>query len=456
MTWLPMEAADMRLMRLADIFFHNIGGQKAWFHAVGIVMLVVAAALPAQARPASEESPLIEWWDGGQAVDWMGSRKGMGIRSKIEDHGFLFNVRWRGIYFGILEAEGGQGDAFTQEWAGAARLDFAKLTGASVLDGLMAFGEVRWREPGAQSFPNERVEASNLFNPSRYAGGVGWRLMNFGLTYAVSGTSGIKDFLVLTGGWLQPQREFIDQPRSRLFVNNAVVSSGGIGGNIPFSSSFSTWGATIRVKPRDWQYTKVGLFMSYPDATASGNNGLMFRGVPSRNDFFAIGETGVTPKIGSGKLPGCYAFGGYYYGDGTGTHDGTQYGAYLQADQMIFREPSSGDGPPGRQGLHLFSVFSTAPADNDRYPFYCHGGLVYEGLIPSRDKDQTMFSVACGKYSSVMQPGRDATTFLEAGYRVQINGWSFVQPFAQYVARPNGTSRVGDAALLELFMGMDF
>lgn len=443
-------------MRLADIFFHNAGGQKAWLRTVGTALLAVAAALSAQARPASEETPLIEWWEGGQAADWMGSRKGMGVRSRLEDRGLSFNVRWRGIYFGIVEAEGGQGDAFTQEWAGAARLDFAKLTGASALDGLAAFGEVRWREPGAQSLPNERVEASSLFNPSRFAGGVGWRLLNFGLTYAAPGASGTRDFLVLTGGWLQPQREFIDQPRSRLFVNNAMASSRGIGGNIPFSASFSTWGATIRVKPRGWHYAKVGLFMSYPDATASGNNGLMFRGVPSRNGLFAMGETGVTPKIGSGKLPGCYAFGGYYYGDGTGTRDGTQCGAYVQADQMVFREPSSGGGPPGRQGLHLFSLFAGAPANDNSYPFYCHGGLVYEGLIPSRDKDQTLFAVACGKYSAVTQPGRDATAFLETGYRVQINGWSFVQPFAQYVARPDGTARVADGVLLGLFMGMDF
>ena len=45
---------------------------------------------------------------------------------------------------------------------------------------------------------------------------------------------------------------------------------------------------------------------------------------------------------------------------------------------------------------------------------------------------------------------------IEAGYRVQVNGWSFVQPFAQYIVQPDGTTAVANAAILGLFLGVDF
>ena len=86
--------------------------------------------------------------------------------------------------------------------------------------------------------------------------------MTFGLTYSTPELFGAKEFLTLTGGWLQPQKEFIDQPLSKLFVNNAFESSKGVGANIPFSSSFTTWGGTLKIKPVEWFYAKAGLFMA--------------------------------------------------------------------------------------------------------------------------------------------------------------------------------------------------
>ena len=58
--------------------------------------------------------------------------------------------------------------------------------------------------------------------------------MTFGLTYTTPELFGMKEFLTLTGGWIQPQKEFIDQPLSKLFVNNAFESSKGIGAQHSF------------------------------------------------------------------------------------------------------------------------------------------------------------------------------------------------------------------------------
>jgi len=45
---------------------------------------------------------------------------------------------------------------------------------------------------------------------------------------------------------------------------------------------------------------------------------------------------------------------------------------------------------------------------------------------------------------------------LEAGYRVHINDWSYVQPYAQYEIRPNGTDAIANATVLGFMAGLTF
>ncbi len=440
-----------------------------WAAVVATMVLGLTASAWAQGEasaPAAEAGAsqyLTEWWKGkGIAGDWLGARP------VAADRGLTLGGTWRGIFFGIADSANGSGNAFTQELVFSGKLDFLKLTKAQALDGLSGFVEGRWREPGHHANPNNIVEASSLFNPSRISGGLGWRFVAFGLTYATPELFGVENLVTLTGGWLRPQREFVHQPLAGLFANNAMAVAKGLGGNIPFSASFSSWGGTLLVKPADWQYTKLGLFMSYPEATQSSNNGLMFQGYapdPSENGFFFMGETGFTPKVGPAKLPGRYAFGTYFYEEDNAQFGTNKYGFYWQADQMLYREPSVAVDKLSDQGLSLFSLATFAPNGyNNNYPFYFQSGLVYEGLVPSRDRDQLMFAIAFGEYSErnvqaaqkKKKPAPSNTTFLEAGYRIKVNGWSFVQPFVQYIVQPNGTTTVANATILGLFLGIDF
>lgn len=395
-----------------------------------------------------------KWWNSQTMTGELG-----GVRPAMADHGLSLDGRWRGIYYGILSSENGSGNAFPQEVVFKGRLDLAKATRFWGLRGLGAFGEVRWRDPAYAANPNNIVDGDGFFNPSRYSGGVGWRLMTAGLDYIVPDMFGRDDALVLRGGWLQPQQEFIDQPMARLFANNPVASADGLGGNVPFSSSFSSWGGTIGIKPVDWHYTKMGLFMSFPNPTHPNNNGLMFRGDsdPAQNGLFFLGETGVLPELGPDKLGGKYAFGGYYYGEENDEFGSSKFGFYWQGDQMVWRES-------GEQGLSVFSLWVFAPKYNNDFSFYAHGGLVYQGAIPTRDEDQLMAVAAVGQYSyydlvearAAGEPEPNQTVLIETGYRFKLNGWSFVQPFAQYIVRPDGTTAVANAAILGLFFGVDF
>jgi carbohydrate-selective porin OprB len=107
----------------------------------------------------------------------------------------------------------------------------------------------------------------------------------------------------------------------------------------------------------------------------------------------------------------------------------------------------------------MFSLFVFAPRYNNDFSFYMHGGISYEGLLPGRPKDQLLFGLAMGNYGAAM--GEDGvqptqTMLMELGYRIRLSGWSFLQPFAQYISRPDGFSDVGNAAVLGVSLGVDF
>jgi porin len=446
----------------------------------------------------TEESAFQKWWDGKNLTgDWFG------LRDTLADHGLTFNGKYYGAFFGVIKGGGAASRGFwDQGLQFGAEQNFGKLFNVDALSGVKGFGIVRWRDSRSSANPNEYALANSTFNPSNWVSGTQWRLLTFGLEIGTDGHLPVKDMVVLRGGWLQPQTEFIDQPLSKLFLNNAVNSAKGVGGNIPFSSSLSTWGGTLKVKPVDIWYVKGGLFMAYPQATASSNHGLAMAGYapdPSQNGLFAMGETGLTPKFGPAELPGKYTFGGYYWGvENTSffgqNYDG-QWGLYWQADQMLFRESSPEPEPQGKgpsdgksvanagtgkdfkspvpmektelskQGLYTFNLLTFAPKYNNAFPFYFQSGFDYIGLIPGRDKDQTLISIGYGSYSfyqieADQQAGdvnqSNYTGIIEAGYRIQINGFAFLQPFAQYLFRPNGTGAVENCAVLGFYTGVDF
>jgi carbohydrate-selective porin OprB len=471
----------------------RIAGKAAAIVAVTAVTTSGAFAQKTTTEPAAEEKmegSFSKWWNCKQFTgNWFG------VRDVLKGNGLSLNGKYYGAYFGAVDSQGGSRGFWDQGVEFGGDLNFGKLLKVESLEGLTAFGAVRWRDDRLGADPNEFVDASSMFNPSNWISGMQWRLTSFGLEFKSKDLLAVKDMISLKGGWLQPQKEFIDQPLSKLFLNNAVNSAKGIGGNIPFSSSFSTWGGTLQVKPLDWHYAKVGMFMAYPGSTATENHGLAMQGFApntSLNGLMVMAETGFTPKIGASELPGKYAMGGYYWGNDKNSFNGTsqygQYGFYWQADQMLFREASkiveepapSGKGATDAksfkapvscskpklsdQGLSMFNLLTFAPKYNNTYPLYFQTGLMYKGLIPGRDKDQMMISLAYGQYSyysnlARRDRGRDwqnYTMFLEWGYRFELSGWAFVQPFAQYVIRPNGTDAVQNATILGIYTGLTF
>ena len=420
------------------------------------------------------------WWNGrGATGDWFG------VRDTIEDHGLTLGGKWLGTVYGVVGGGLEHRATFDQELKFEAKLDFAKATGWGALEGLTAVGGVRLREG---TDVNNYVGASPAFNASSYQSGKQWRLMPFYLSYTTPELFGIRNLLTVSGGWENPYEFFARQEDAKLFRNNVIVSGKGISSNgVGWSSSYAAWGGTMKVVPCEWSYAQAGIYMAIPGDTATSNHGLELSGAQpwSRNGWFILGETGVTPKIAG--LPGKYAFGGYYWGlentSFNGTYHEGKYGFYAMAEQTLYRKPtpeaevSGGKTSDGKsqvaaaapkasnQGLRWLGFVNFAPQYDNSLPFFFYTGLVYEGLIPTRDHDQAGIAFALGNYSydqilAARGEGKQIVPtyegVLEFDYRVQVNKWSYVQPFLQYVIRPGGTGQVANATVLGLHFGVTF
>jgi porin len=414
-----------------------------------------------------------EWWEGGK-----GSGEWFGLRPELTDRGIDISGKWIGTFYGVAAGGLERRGAFDESLHFDLKVDFAKLTGWEVLEGLTGAAGVRYRDGTSV---NEYVGASSTFNPSTYQSGKQWRLMPFYLTYTTPELFGVKKLLTLSGGWQDPYEIFAQQPESKLFRNNAIISSKGISANgVGWSSSYAAWGGYLKIKPLDWYYAQAGLYLAIPEGNNTANHGLDLQGAlpAGRNGWVVLAETGVTPRLGPAQLPGKYAMGGYYWGIENTSYDGAaregRFGLYWQADQMLWREPSpslDGEGktavkaPLPEQGLSWFSFFNFAPPSNNAMPFYFHTGLVYRGLVPTRDADLTGVAFALGNYSydkiqadyrAEREVHQTYESVVEFDYRIQVNKWAFVQPYLQYVIRPNGTGQVANAAVIGLHFGVDF
>jgi porin len=129
---------------------------------------------------------------------------------------------------------------------------------------------------------------------------------------------------------------------------------------------------------------------------------------------------------------------------------------YLLADQVLWREIGKED--PAMQGLVGFFRVATAPKDRNLAQFGLDGGIVYKGLVPTRDWDT--FAIA-GSYMEISDDLRraqrdinatlvgfgappafakiaDYEAVIEASYKAQLTAWWTLQPSVQRVFHPGG------------------
>jgi carbohydrate-selective porin OprB len=317
----------------------------------------------------SDQAFFYAWWSGSGAT-----ANGLGLGKYLKANGLSVNGDWQGNYYGNATGGYHTGSAFDEQIKLNFIYDFGTLFG---LQGLKAYSNLRYRDG---SDINTITGAVNGFNPSSIESGKELRLSAQYLEYTTSDNR-----LTINVGWMNPYDQFLQQPLSKLFQNFQIFSAKGIGGNagagakqnwpgnpnnyngnaaakIPWSSTYESWGGTLKVKPTKQSYAMSGLYMAIPNAagavqsvynptqvapysavpkskqgtlnTASkgtiNNNGVssfggagwnaVGGGQPNGNSYnnpnglYSVTEFGWEPKFGKDKLEGKYAFGMIWWG----------------------------------------------------------------------------------------------------------------------------------------------
>jgi porin len=219
--------------------------------------------------------------------------------------------------------------------------------------------------------------------------------------------------------------------------------------NIPayLSNPDAALGARLRVKPVTEFYIAAGVYNADPDAAVNQRVSIDFD-FTFNDGVILIGEIGYAPGSadGSSRLRGEYKIGAYYdtgqfneLADSENTREGN-YGLYVIADQMVYREPGKES-----QGLTLWGAATYAPEEEiNVFPFFIASGFAYEGVFEGRDKDVAGFSFAYGKLSRDLED-QDYEIGIEGTYIFQVTPWLGLQPDVQLIVHPGGSSAIPDA-----------
>jgi porin len=192
---------------------------------------------------------------------------------------------------------------------------------------------------------------------------------------------------------------------------------------------------------------KVGIW----DALADGGSW----GFSGNEATITLGELECKYALLGGRLPGVVDVGTGYASGGSalGLRFPSNYGYYVQVEQMLYREDARDEDD--RQGLGVFaSIFprflnGASPVLTFKNDFVC--GIVYRGLFPGRDADVIGAGAAWARFT---EPGRDEETAVDVIYKAQITPWLSLQPDLQYILSPSGIYR--DALAVGLRFQMAF
>ncbi|MEY2906786.1 MAG: Porin precursor, partial [Verrucomicrobiota bacterium] len=475
----------------------------------------------------------------------------------MKTYGFSVKGDMKEAYFG--QVSGGLPNQPLSNWCFDMKLkgtlDLEKLF--PVFSGWSISSYWRYRTGGN---PRWAAGTPNFIAPSNMPNGAElWNLSQM-LEY-----SSKKKELYFNIGWENPYEQFLQQPLSKIFENQAISTSKGIGANagpgilvtnpsrtssyayrtspVPWGNTFGAWGTTLRIKPRKNWYIQSGLYwansnMGGPNPTQFlPNNVYPYSSVPSsyvgkfrssgqvvpvvngngqqtsrtqnlgwvpgiannhgfggmggstpfnpqtqnigvtgadvgnggnysQNGLFNVNEIGFDTKLGKDRLEGKYAFGSYVWGNNNSQFTPVAFttdpygarrpvptqvspviwGLYFQADQQLYAEKGknyqtdqvSMHGKVSKQGLYSFNEFTYTPPNGCQVPYYFQTGLVYKGLIPTRDNDMIGVCLGCAIYSDQYNQWIDSQNqALQNNYGSTYNATVPNGPTQYYPINPN-------------------
>ena len=160
-----------------------------------------------------------------------------------------------------------------------------------------------------------------------------------------------------------------------------------------------------------------------------------------------IAEAGITSDGSEGGLRSKFAAGAWWYPPSVDA-PASNGGAYLMAEQQVFREGTADEG------LSLFARWGFADQRVNQFRAHSGFGAVYTGLVPGRDEDRFGVALALARrndrYVDAGDPEaslRDAEISIELTYRIQLIPSIAIQPDFQYVIGPGCASCLDNASV---------
>ncbi|MFM8657130.1 MAG: carbohydrate porin [Chthoniobacterales bacterium] len=270
------------------------------------------------------------------------------------------------------------------------------------------------------------------------------------------------DKLTLRAGMFNADRDFTISEYSSFFLNSAfgwpIIYDGRLGGqpSYPYAAPgiYAAW------QPAEgWIFqTAVMQGAAY---TQNANfywnlnrmDGLIILGesiyswrkaaLPGTAKLGAIFQTGDLEVAGS---DGNYAWGGGFY--------------YGILDQALYVEPGSTEETPQGLGCFVRGGFA-APQRSSSVGFIVQSGLVYAGLLPTRDSDSVGLAFGWdqesqGEAATLTGSTRGLEMIFELSYEAQLSPWMSLQPDVQFVFQPGGSTAIPNALVLGLSLDVDF
>jgi len=247
------------------------------------------------------------------------------------------------------------------------------------------------------------------------------------------------------------------------------------------SNGKPSWAAYAKVEPTAETYLKAAILEVNPQA-----NEVIYHGFDmgiNRNDgTLLLSECGWTPTFKSsgsslrqesGQVskevttedagyPGIYMAGAYLQNYPQNQFNGgTQnetYGFYAQGQQMIWCNKEH-----SKQNLSLWGGLTYSPqAEVALIPVMGYGGIYYQGLIPSREKDITMLNFYTGSLSGDyalqnLTMGRATQeSVVELSHIFQLTEHFQIQPDLQWVIQPGGYAGINNSLILGFQVAAQF
>ena len=373
-----------------------------------------------------------------------------GARSALENKGITPTAAYTADVLGNPTGGNAQSLAYAAKLKSALAFDLETLLD---LQGLRFIASASWNQGRNLS----EDDIGNTFAVSQIFAGNGVRLLHLQLEQSLW-----QDRVTARLGRLSVGANFATSPIYDYYVSDAINSNPeSVKINTPSftSDSFAQWGVQATVRPADDLYLSLGTFNADPRVKADDTHGVDFTFNPE-DGVLSLAEIGFLPNHDTGDdgLPGHYALGGYYDSsdydrlDDPDRQRSGNYGFYLQAEQMVYREGES----DSRQGLTAWSIFTLAPRqDINTLPYAAFGGLVYRGLVPQRGDDLSALGLYYGRFSDDL-PGQSYELALEVNHRFQFAPFFYLTPAFQYIFNPGGTGEIPDAAVLGFELSIDF